>query len=512
MPDLDPMGGTIEVGELGLRTPGFTGRARALAPVDRGGLRAAGNTSEELQAALERARMETAFVLEVEAEPLDRPDRSTPGRGAGGSPGEIELDVPRPAGGFEQAVLSVDESGLATWSFASRDERGAAGSAARGGEGTRTFVIRRAPEGPAPTADGADRSIFGEVGKQLLKVLAFPIGTAVGKAVDDALRDWERTHQPYGIRDFTSATYRSDIRGFDGDPDRWRSLARGRVLVFIHGTFSRSNGAFSSLDPTTMQDLERLYGGRVIAFDHQSISEDPAENAEWFLSTIPDGTHLDADIVCHSRGGLVARSLTERLTAQPGARRIRFRRTALVGVVNDGTILADVGHWNQLIDVLSTVLNTVGFVVGDTVDLILSFVRQIAVAAYPQLRGLACMVPGGPFLAELNARPRDLRASLAVGSNFEPVDGRLRSWLSDGVDALFGRLPNDTMVPIDSVVGTDGGPFGRFHDAVVLDEHQGVPHSGYFSHPGVRRRLVEWLADGLGNDPTDSAGLAGAGR
>src|SRR5262249_27069194 len=95
---------------------------------------------------------------------------------------------------------------------------------------------------------------------------------------------------------------------------------------------------------------------------------------------------------------------------------------------------------------------------------------------------------------------------LAIGSNYEPVDGRLRSWLTDTVDMLFDRQPNDTMVRIDSVVGRDGGPFGRFRDPLVLDEHQGVAHSGYFAKRDVRPRLVELLAGGLRDEgATDPA-------
>ena len=105
-----------------------------------------------------------------------------------------------------------------------------------------------------------------------------------------------------------------------------------------------------------MKALQAMYEDRVIAFDHQSISRDPTENIAWLLDTIPDGLTLDFDIVCHSRGGLVARSLTERTEAMPGSRKIRVHRTALVGTVNNGTILADVKHWNDLVDTLSTVL------------------------------------------------------------------------------------------------------------------------------------------------------------
>ena len=172
--------------------------------------------------------------------------------------------------------------------------------------------------------------------------------------------------------------------------------------------------------------------------------------------------------------------------------------------MNNGTILADVKHWNDLIDVLSTVLNTVGVVVGDTVDLVLSFVRQIAVAAYPHLRGLSCMVPGGQFLKKLNGQPRGDNEYLAIASDYEPTDSHVASFFRDMVtDGLFSEKPNDSMVRIDSVVGTGAdGEFAKVTDQFLLGETKGVQHSGYFANKDVADKLVSWLQEGL---PSTSA-------
>ena len=255
-------------------------------------------------------------------------------------------------------------------------------------------------------------------------------------------RSGSAAHQGYGIRDYATDNYTQPAPYFDSDASQWEKFNKGRTLLMIHGTFSRASGAFNGLPLDSMKALQAMYEDRVIAFDHQSISRDPTENIAWLLDTIPDGLTLDFDIVCHSRGGLVARSLTERTDAMPGPRKIKVHRTALVGTVNNGTILADVKHWNDLIDVLSTVLNTVGVVVGDTVDLVLSFVRQIAVAAYPHLRGLSCMVPGGQFLKKLNGQPRGDNEYLAIASDYEPTDSHVASFFRDMVtDGLFSEKP-----------------------------------------------------------------------
>lgn len=509
MAELNPAGRTIPLGDLGLRTPGFGGTADSLggaagpaAPRRRtrgrpAAIRDAGGTSRAFEDALDRAGMETTHVVDLRATPVSGMAAGVPrGRAIGGQIDSFELDVPLPRPGWEQVVLSVDDRGVTTWSFAPPVEgKGRTRRAAT----TRTFVIRRSEGGPAEPGR-ASRSLFGVVGKQVLKVIAVPIAGVLGEGVRSFLEQWERTHQrDYGIRDYLPEHYQVEAPYFDDDAARWAQLATGRTLLFVHGTFSRAHGAFNELPAETIGALRTLYDGRVIAFDHRTISDDPAENIDWLLRKIPDGLTLDLDIVCHSRGGLVARSLTERIAPMPGSRRIRVHRTALVGATNSGTILADVGHWNDLVDTLSTVLNTLGFVAADTVDLVLAFVRQIVVNAYPKLRGLACMVPGGPFLADLNSRPRGRNQYLVVASDYSPLDGQLTSYFRDFVrDQLFSQKPNDSMVPIDSVCGTTTpGEFAEVAEKCLLADSMGVEHSRYFGTPKVADKLVEWLGAGL---------------
>jgi hypothetical protein len=496
MAELDPTGRTVQIGDLGIRTPSLTGSAEPVVAAGPG-LRAAGGTSPEFQAALDRAEIETTHVVTMSATEIPGfGGGAAPGRGGGGDTTTIELDVPQAAEGFEQAVLSVDELGVTTWSFAPRVEPA---PGVRGAGVIRTFKIRRW-SGPPPEAGAqANRSIFGEVGKRVLKVIAFPIGQVVGQGVNSFIHKWEVDHQGYGVRDYRTDNYTGQADYFDGNKLKWQELAKGRTLLFVHGTFSRAAGAFNLLPVETMTNLQSMYENRVIAFDHLSISEDPIENMEWLLDTIPDGLSLDFDIVCHSRGGLVSRSLTERTDPFPGSRNIRVHRTALVGATNNGTILADVKHWNDLVDTLSTVLNAVGIGVGETIDLVLSFVRQIAVAAFPKLRGLACMVPGSEFLTTLNAKKRGTNEYLVIASNYEPTDHQLRSYFRNVVtDGLFGEKPNDCMVRVDSVCGSDdAGAFAPVTDQLLLDDRQGIEHARYFGNQAVADRLVEWLGAGL---------------
>jgi hypothetical protein len=503
MAELDSRGTTIQVGGLGLRTPRLSGTAEALdSQVGRSRLRSAGGASDTFQGALEGAGMRTTHVVELRAASLPgagpRAGAAGAGRAARGVVDDeaIELDVPQPSEGWEQAVLSVDEYGVTTWSFAPSAERG---PGVRGPGNTRTFKIKRTIAEPATGGAAANRSIFGEIGKQVLKVIAFRIGDLVGEAGRSYLDQWEQTHQGYGVRDFTADNYTGPAAYFNDDAARWAKLTEGRTLLFVHGTNSRAHGAFDALPRASMQELHTIYEGRVIAFDHQSLSRDPMENIDWLLDRMPEGLTLDLDIVCHSRGGLVSRSLAERTDPIPGQRTVRVHRTALVGATNNGTILADVKHWNDLVDMLSTVLNTVGIGVGDAIDLVLAFVRQIAVKAYPHLRGLACMVPSSDFLSDLNARPRGRNQYLAIASNYEPVGGNAAAYFRDVVtDRIFDEHANDGMVRIDSVCGNaTPGAFAPVTETLLLPDTMGIEHSRYFGVPMVANGLVTWLGDGV---------------
>jgi len=96
-----------------------------------------------------------------------------------------------------------------------------------------------------------------------------------------------------------------------------------------------------------MEELQRLYEGRVVAFNHPTISEDPEQNARWFLQEKVKQSGelpLDLDIICHSRGGLVSRVLAGELGRCPMRPNIQVRRIIFAGTPNHGTDLADREH------------------------------------------------------------------------------------------------------------------------------------------------------------------------
>ena len=92
-----------------------------------------------------------------------------------------------------------------------------------------------------------------------------------------------------------------------------------RSLLFLHGTFSNAASAYGSLANSNFFDRAKaLYGDRIFAFNHFTVSRTPEENARMLLEGLPD-QHTTFDVITHSRGGLVLRNLVERLLAMTEA-------------------------------------------------------------------------------------------------------------------------------------------------------------------------------------------------
>jgi pimeloyl-ACP methyl ester carboxylesterase len=82
-----------------------------------------------------------------------------------------------------------------------------------------------------------------------------------------------------------------------------------RILLFIHGTFSKSEMFFAELTATPegramLAAAAKKYAA-ILAFDHPTLSVSPILNAMDLEESLA-GTTAPIDVVCHSRGGLVA--------------------------------------------------------------------------------------------------------------------------------------------------------------------------------------------------------------
>lgn len=489
--ELKPDGKAIQVGGLTLRTPALRGIAVAV-PTSRQAMRSARLLTGDLDQALADAGLETrhAVVLRDTRETLAAPAAGTRSTTTGEP--ALEVEAPAPGEGYGQVLLATDESGVMTWSFAEEDNRA---PTVRGPGGTRTYLVRRHVPSSKPTGAAA-RGLVGAIGNKLLKVLVFRlIDEVAGRVGDHYVGRWESANRPYRVREFRPGDYTSaDAPLVKGD--RWHQFGGGRTLLFVHGTFSRAHTGFGLLPAAFIEQMHARYGGRVFAFDHFTLSQDPRVNVEWLIEQIPDGSTLELDIICHSRGGLVSRELAER---QPelslGSRSIEVRRIAFVGTPNNGTLLADPKHFGDLIDTYTSLLNLFPDTgVLEVIQTVISVVKQIAVGALEGLDGLTAMRPGGDFLKGLNkASPAAGGTYFGLASNYEPTEGGFADFVADRLaDSIF-KADNDLIVPTDGVSGANGSnlfPIEHLHAFPATD---GIQHTRYFENQVAREKLAEWM-------------------
>ncbi|MPZ51530.1 MAG: hypothetical protein GEU79_02150 [Acidimicrobiia bacterium] len=474
-----------------LTAPGLLGEATAhdAAPP---GTRRPGveESTEALDLAFESASVNEIRLIEVSAS-------SAPGgggRGESAEPGdELILDIPDLGGTVGQAVMAVDEGGGITWHLPEH----LGGGTQRGGEEQLRFRIPVDPTYTTGAEDEGDRSLIGTLGTTLLKVVVYPITDPIlGPVLEDFARRWEEKRRPNRLRWYGLGENRQ--KGANLTDIDLGELASGRSLWFVHGTFSTANSAFSGLSNEALERLHQNYGGRVVAFEHHTLSMDPTGNLSWLGDRLKGAPDLEIDIVSHSRGGLVSRVLSGETGGIPG---LEVGQAVLVGTPNYGTVLADPDHVLDFIDRISTILNVFppgpASIVAEVLEAVLTVLKVVGSAGLRGLSGLASMNPSGDYLRGLDPDARGSSLYRAMTSNFEPGGPLVRTIGVRAKDLTFDRVfedeANDLIVPTLGVYqGTDGTVF-PLDDILEFSRDDRVQHSGFFSHPKAVAQLETWL-------------------
>ncbi len=443
----------------------------------------------ELRDALEASGIADGQTIEIRG----ARESGVAARSLGDQPA-MELQLNAPPEGFGQLVMATDELGVVSWHLAaSGGTRGTSAAPSK-----RSYLV---PQSVPADAPAGSRGLLGAAGKKVLKELVFPlIDPVLGEVGASFVNAMEKKRAPYRVRAFQPDDFAGNAaRVIEGDD--WKRLASGRALLFVHGTFSRSHLAFSQLPVDYMAELHQRYGGRVFAYDHFTLSHDPRENVKRLIESIPDGTALDVDVVCHSRGGLVSRMIAERLAEfELKGRTLRVGRVVFVGAPNAGTPLANPQKLGDLIDVLTNVLDLIPGVT-DILTLVLGVVKQLAVGSLSGLDGLQSMYPGGEFLTRMNAGgSRGETKYFAITSDAKPTDPGLRRLLvTKGLNKLMAGPndpggPNDLVVPTNGVFKENGSAYFPIEERLLLEGSDGVSHTHYFESERVRRKMLEWLS------------------
>ena len=436
----------------------------------------------------------SAGALRTRVITLDVTEAPPPGasgvRAPSGEDGLV-IELPDLGDTVDQVVAAVDEAGVVTWNFPLTPD--GAPATTRGAGSTLRYVIRNTT--PPTDEQGTDRGLIGAIGRKVLEVLLFPVVDPVLGPVTRAFAGaWERSKRPVRVRGFLPGDHRS-AQAEPLTEEEWRRLGSGPCLLFVHGTFATSHGGFGALPTATMEELHRRYGGRVAAFDHHTLAVDPLANVAALGELIPDGVKLTADVVAHSRGGLVARALAGEGVASP----IEVRRGVYVGTPNHGTPLADPAHMVAFLDRVTTMLNFVPDPIGvtDVLEAVLTVVKVIARTGLGALPGLASMDPGGEFLASFNTGAETGVIHHAIAADYEPVGAvrRLVTQLAKDavVDRVFDDAANDLVVPTVGVYEGSGDPAFPIPEERRLLFAKDVFHGTFFSQPDTSRVLLEWL-------------------
>ena len=345
-----------------------------------------------------------------------------------------------------------------------------------------------APAAPRPAVLGIEElardALAGVVTKRVLQVLRSPLDSALLSLV----RRFEPEPRVLALRD----------GGFQplSSAEEWRALLPPgrvhRVLLYIHG-FGSSTA--SSGGAKFVPALASGYDA-VLSYDHPTVTRTPLENAADLLAQIPADLRLAADLVAHSRGGLVARSLIE-LGAWPA--KLKPRRLLTAGTPHAGTRLADPVRWDRLVSVGLTLGSWLLSAGGGAfwAPQLLELVLKAAAQSTFDLPGIAAMTPGNDFLAQLNGPNRaglnERVRYAAVTSDFAPGQvaqlGFRQAFSSFAMQVFMGE-PNDLVVHTASALEIDAGSRTFAPDQQL---RASVDHSNYYQDSAVQEFVRKHL-------------------
>jgi pimeloyl-ACP methyl ester carboxylesterase len=323
--------------------------------------------------------------------------------------------------------------------------------------------------------------------KHILHILKSPIDAALRQVIE------QFEEKPFVMMMGRDGSFIRPLDSAEVWRARFNPLREHRVLLFIHGF----NSSLENSNPVYwIEELGPRYDA-ILGYNHPTISRDPIQNAAELLAMVPPDVRLNVDVIAHSRGGLVARSLVE---LQPVDPKLSIQRIITCGSPHAGTTLADRKHWDRLVSIGFTAANWAGRATG--AGIAFSFVSQgleLLLRAGSQslfdLPGIEAMDPASPFLQKLNA-PGDVMQHLpyaVVVSDFNPGEtqsGLVQALTSMAASVFFGT-DNDLIVPTTSMSRID-----EPHQSLPPDRvfPTNVDHFAYFSeHPEIRRFGMKFL-------------------
>jgi pimeloyl-ACP methyl ester carboxylesterase len=274
----------------------------------------------------------------------------------------------------------------------------------------------------------------------------------------------------------------------------------GPVLILIHGIFDFAFGAAFApilLRGDLLRRLHDHYNGRVFGFDHPTLSVGPLENANDLIERLPPETPID--ILCHSRGGLVTRTLVQHPVCQTRLteENIKIRNVIFMGAANEGSPLAEPGNLEDLFTVFTGMFSarTPADGLAAHFDLMINAARVLFAPA-ADLPGITALRPGSELIRDLSrATTLPVEKYTFISANFDQAANGVVGAVESISDRVFVK-PNDLVVPFEGMTKVGNVPPRQAPGdlALKVDGSQGnVYHLNYLDSHEVREHIAEFL-------------------
>lgn len=293
-------------------------------------------------------------------------------------------------------------------------------------------------------------------------------------------------------------------------------------LLFIHGTNSSTTGAFRELmNSKAYATLFKFYEGRILAYEHKTLTESPLKNVTDLLNLLPN--EIIVDVVSHSRGGLIADLLArcssgglpfddnemkiigsnddlkpiqeEAIAANKAAsaKKITVAKLVRVACPSAGTVVID-KRLDVLVNVLGILLKLIpGAAACMPFTIFLDFIKAVVhertdVGVFP---GLAAQIPNSPLIRMLNNPNRKIDSELFVISGDVESSGILKTILVMSTNLYFGEA-HDLVVNSNSMFK---GSYRSSHVKEHFEQESDVNHFNYFKNKTSQDALLTALTD-----------------
>jgi len=263
-----------------------------------------------------------------------------------------------------------------------------------------------------------------------------------------------------------------------------------RALWLLHGTGKQCHEGFGFFEPEELDRLHAHYTGGVYGFDHFTLRHSIQTNVQDLRSRMPSqALDLHVDVVAISRGGLLARYLSEGHGAQAlRPHRLRVGNLVFVGTPNRGTPQA--GSSSAAKAALRRAMRHD----SDTEDLSGGTAedvdRALAASDWRLFPGQDAMAPGSALLAQL----QDVASLPAEVPRYHALTATFKAGREPKIDRLFEGEAHDLIVPT-SGVWDPAHPAALFPIPAQRRLNQGsvTNHHRLLAPQAARTQVLDWL-------------------